>query len=84
MNNQAYAEAFRDGMHAGYYAAAGFPESDPAAERCWNCGADFIAVEDDDEYRFSCSQCGADVLDAPAERDPDDAHDERVDREMDR
>jgi len=45
-------------------------------ERCWKCGEEFIEVEDDDEYRFTCSKCGADVLDAPPERDPDDARDE--------
>ena len=51
------------------------------AERCWNCRADWKADETDE---LLCWHCGADAQDQPAERDPDDARDERQDRMSDR
>ena len=44
-------------------------------------GHDWKADADDE---LLCAYCGADAQDRPAERDPDDARDERMDREMDR
>jgi hypothetical protein len=51
------------------------------AERCWNCRNDWHPVEGDE---LCCADCGAYADDQPAERDPDDARDERMDREIDR
>lgn len=48
------------------------------AERCWNCRNDWKADETDE---LLCFHCGADAQDRPPERDPDDARDERMDRE---
>ena len=48
------------------------------AERCWNCRNDWHPVEGDE---LMCADCGADAQDQPAERDPDDARDEAIDRE---
>ena len=49
------------------------------AERCWNCRNDWKPTDDDE---MLCWHCGADAEDEPAERDPDDARDERLDREI--
>lgn len=51
------------------------------AERCWNCKRDWKADNDDE---MQCAYCGAYADDQPAERDPDDARDERQDRMSDR
>ena len=48
------------------------------AERCWNCRREW---EGDKTDELLCATCGADAQDAPPERDPDDARDERMDRE---
>jgi hypothetical protein len=50
------------------------------ADRCWKCGHDWKPDADDD---LRCSYCEAYADDEPAERDPDDARDDRIDREMD-
>jgi hypothetical protein len=51
------------------------------AERCWKCRNDW-KPDADDELR--CAYCEAYADDEPAEPDPDDARDERMDRELDR
>jgi hypothetical protein len=51
------------------------------ADRCWHCRQEWKADPADE---MLCWHCGADAQDAPPERDPDDARDERMDREMER
>jgi hypothetical protein len=47
------------------------------ADRCWNCRREW---EGDKTDELLCAYCGVDAQDAPPERDPDDARDERLDR----
>ena len=51
------------------------------ADRCWNCKREWQPSKSDD---MRCAYCDEHVCDEPYERDPDDARDEAMDREIDR
>jgi hypothetical protein len=48
------------------------------ADRCWNCRQEWKPAPDDE---MRCAYCDEYADDAPPERDPDDARDDRMDRD---